>query len=84
MATLPHLHVPRTTFVLNRPRTPARFLPALPRAERNDARRVGLPSRSASVVPVLLSLGGLFALAVGASYAVRAIVGLLAGLLSAT
>lgn len=44
--------------------------------------QTGRSSRAASIVPVLLSLAGLFALAVGAAYTGREIVGLVAGLMS--
>ena len=92
MATLPHLDTARLSFLGGRLRPRTRTgLPAAPRValqatDERSAHRPALdvPRRrlAASLVPVLLSLGGLFALTLGAASTGREIIALLTGLLS--
>ncbi|MEP7763518.1 hypothetical protein [Sanguibacter sp. 25GB23B1] len=95
MATLPQLHPHRLTLSRGRALlTNHRPVPSTPRVEQVDAEQerpagptayhAARPSPAASIVPVLLSLGGLFALAVGSAYTGRAIIEALSGLLAAT
>ena len=92
MATLPHLTTPRLSLLGGRPRPGNRSaLPAAPRVEQRAAGEershpaaldVPRPSPAASLVPVLLSLGGLFALTLGAAVTGREIIEIVTGLLS--
>lgn len=93
MATLPQLQSHRLTLSRGRARSvthhpvPSTSRPA--EADAEQARPAGpsayhasRPSPAASVVPVLLSFGGLLALAVGAAYTGRTIIEALSGLLT--
>lgn len=93
MATLPQLQSHRLTLPRGRNRSVTHHsVPSTPRPAQVDAEQehpagpsayhASRPSPAASIVPVLLSFGGLLALAFGAAYTGRTIIEALSGLLT--
>lgn len=92
MATLPQLRTPRLSFPGSRARARTHALPATPRTDEPTAQQQqrasdavlddSRPSRAASIVPVVVSLAGLFALALGAASAGREVLEIMTKLFS--
>lgn len=91
MATLPHLHTPRLSFPGSRVRARTVGLPATARADAPASQQQrasdavvddSRPSRAASIVPVVVSLAGLFALALGTAYVGREVLEVMTRLFS--
>ena len=91
MATLPHLHTRRLSFPGSRAHVRTHGLPTTSRADETAVHRQrasdvvvvdSRPSRAASIVPVVVSLAGLFALALGTAYVGREILEIMTRLFS--